>query len=80
MNNEALCSILECQNGISRKFDASMNTQKYWTKQEPMSRSMQLPYKAYVTAFLQTDLFLVHLKFFFFGRKAVPVQWLSDVN
>ena len=27
--------------------------------QEPMSRSLQLPYQAYVTALLQTDLFLV---------------------
>ena len=40
--------------------------------QEPMSRSLQIPYEAYVTAFLQTDLFLVHL--FFCERKAVPVQ------
>ena len=40
--------------------------------QEPMSRSLQLPYEAYVTAFLQTDLFLVYL--FFCERKAVPVQ------
>ena len=40
--------------------------------QEPMSRSVQLPYKAYVTAFLQTDLFLVYL--FFCERKALPVQ------
>ena len=40
--------------------------------QEPMSRNMQLPYKAYVTAFLQTDLFL---EFLFFC-----VQWRSDVN
>ena len=40
--------------------------------QEPMSRSLQLPYEAYVTAFLQTDLFLVHL--FSCERKAVPVQ------
>ena len=39
---------------------------------------MQLPYYAYVTAFLQTDLFLVHL--FFCERKAVPVQWRSDIN
>ena len=31
------------------------------SKQEPMSRSMQLPYLAYVTAFLQTYLFLVYL-------------------
>jgi len=44
--------------------------------QEPMSRSLQLPY--WVTAFLQTDLFLVHL--FFCERKAVRVQWGSDVN
>ena len=48
------------------------------SRQEPMSRSLQLPYEAYVTAFLQTDLFLVHL--FFCERKAVPVQWRSDVN
>ena len=47
-------------------------------KQEPMSRSLQLPYKAYVTALLQTDLFLVHLVYC--ERKAVPVQWRSDVN
>ena len=39
-------------------------------KQELMTRSVQLPYC--VTAFLQTDLFLVHL--FFRERKAVPVQ------
>ena len=43
-----------------------------------MTKSTQLPYHAYVTAFLQTDLFLVHL--FFCERKAVPVQWRSDVN
>ena len=41
-------------------------------KQEPMSRSLQLPYKAYITAFLQTDLFLEYL--FFCERKSVPVQ------
>ena len=29
--------------------------------QEPMTRSLQLPYWAYVTAFLQTDLFLDYL-------------------
>ena len=46
--------------------------------QEPMSRSMQLPREAYVMAFLQTDLFLVYL--FFCERKAVAVQWRSDVN
>ena len=46
--------------------------------QEPMSRSLQLPYEAYVTAFLQPDLFSVHL--FFCERKAVPGQWRSDVN
>ena len=40
--------------------------------QEPMSRSMQLPYSAYVTAFLQTDLRLVYL--FSCEKKAVPVQ------
>ena len=43
-----------------------------------MSRSLQLPYQAYVTAFSQTDLFLVHL--FFCERKTVPVQWRGDVN
>lgn len=34
-----------------------------------MSRSMQVPYKAYVTASLQTDLFLVYIYIFcfFFG-------------
>ena len=37
-----------------------------------MSRRMQLQYKAYVTAFLQTDFFL---EFLFFC-----VQWRSDVN
>ena len=31
-----------------------------------MSRSMQVPYKAYVTASLQTDLFLVYIYIFFF--------------
>jgi len=46
--------------------------------QEPMSRTLQLPYLAYVTAFLQTDLFLEYV--FFCERKAVPVQWRSDVN
>lgn len=30
----------------------------YNSKQEPITRSLQLPYKAYVTAFLQTGLFL----------------------
>ena len=43
-----------------------------------MSRSMQLPYKAYVMAFLQTNLFLQYR--FFYERKAVPPQWRSDVN
>jgi len=42
------------------------------TYQEPMSRSLQLPHQAYVTAFLQTDLFVVHL--FFCEKKAVPFQ------
>ena len=50
------------------------NVLKEWNDiaQEPMSRSLQLPYLAYVTAFLQTELFLVHL--FFCERKAVPVH------
>lgn len=39
---------------------------------EPMSRNMQLPYYAYVRAFLQIDLFLAYL--FFSKIKAVPVQ------
>ena len=30
-----------------------------------MSRNMQVPYKAYVTASLQTDLFLVYIYIFF---------------
>ena len=30
-----------------------------------MSRSMQVPYKAYVTAPLQTDLFLVYIYIYF---------------
>ena len=47
-------------------------------EQEPMSRSLQLPYLAYVTAFLQTDLFLVHL--FFCEREVIPIQWHSDVS
>ena len=46
--------------------------------QELISWSMQLPYWAYVTAFLQTDLFLVYL--FFSKIKAVPLHWRSDVN
>ena len=46
--------------------------------QGPMSRRIQLPYQAYVTVFLQTDLFSVYL--FFRERKAVPVQWQSDVK
>ena len=41
-------------------------------EQEPMSRSMQLPHEAFVTALLQTDLFLGYL--FFGERKAGPVQ------
>ena len=43
-----------------------------------MSMNLQLPYYDYVTAFLQTDLFLVYL--FFCERKAVPVQWRIGVN
>ena len=43
-----------------------------------MTRSMQLPYQAYVTAFLQTDLFLVYP--FFCEIKGVPAQGRSDVN
>ena len=43
-----------------------------------MSRTLQLPYEAYATAFLQTDLFLEYL--FFCERKAAPVQWRKDVN
>ena len=43
-----------------------------------MSRSVQLLYLAYVTTFLQTDLFLAYL--FFRERKTVPVQLRSDVN
>ena len=39
---------------------------------------MQLSYWSYVTAFLQTDLFLVSL--FFCERKAVLVYWRSDVD
>ena len=39
---------------------------------EPMSRNVQLPYYAYVRAFLRIDLFLVYL--FFCERKLVPVQ------
>ena len=46
--------------------------------QEPMTRSLQLPYWAYVTAFLQTDLFLDYL--FRKKTKAVPVQWPYDVR
>ena len=40
-----------------------------------MSGSMKRPYKAYVTAFLQTDLFLVYL--FFWERKAVQCYSLG---
>ena len=43
-----------------------------------MSRSMQLPHYAYATAFLQAGLFLEYL--FYCERKAVPIQWRSDVN
>ena len=39
----------------------SQNNTNYYTDQEPINWSMQL--KAYVTAFLQTDLFLVYLFF-----------------
>ena len=48
-------------------------------EQEPMSRSMQLPYWAHVTAFLHIDTTLV-VHHFFCERKALPVQWHSDVN
>ena len=41
-----------------------------------MSRS--IPQLAYVTAFLQTDLFLVFL--ISFEKKPLPVQWRSNVN
>ena len=43
-----------------------------------MNRSLQLPYLAYVTAFLQTDLFLVHL--FFCEREVVPVRQLVSCD
>ena len=51
---------------------------KYYQNQEPMSRSLQLPYWA--TAFLQTDLFLVHL--FFCERKAREPhsKWIRSKN
>ena len=48
------------------------------SRQEPISWSMQLPYWAYVTAFLQTELFLAYL--LFSKIKAGPLQWHSDVN
>ena len=44
----------------------------YQPRREPMSRSMQVAYKAFVKEFLQTNLLLVYL--FFCERKAVPVQ------
>ena len=43
-----------------------------------MSRSVQLLYLAYVTTYLQTDLFLAYL--FFRERKTVSVQLRNDVN
>ena len=61
----------------------------YWVRQEPISKSLQLPYKAYVTAFLQTDLFFAHLFFWekrqFRSSDAVTsirrlLVWLSLVH
>ena len=46
---------------------------EYLRHQEPMTRSRQLPYWAYVTAFLQTDLFLDYI-FRKKKTKAVPVR------
>ena len=50
----------------------SVGLSEIWGGQEPTTRSLQLPYWAYVSAFLQTDLFLDYL----FGKKtkAVPVR------
>ena len=50
---------------------------KYYN-QASMSRIMQFRYQVYVMALLQTNLLLVYL--FFCERKAVLVQWRSDVN
>ena len=47
-------------------------------RSQPMSRRTQLPYQAYVTAFLQTDLFSKYL--FFCERKAVPGQWRKGIK
>ena len=43
-----------------------------------MSRTLQLPYEAYATAFLQADLFLEY--FFFCERKALPAQSRNGVK
>ena len=50
---------------------------KYYN-QASMSRIMQFRYQVHVMALLQTNLLLVYL--FFCERKAVLVQWRSDVN
>ena len=49
----------------------NINT-KEWQNMPPFMKVV------YVTAFLPTGLFLAY--FFFRERKAVPVQWRSDVN
>ena len=78
--NHLGCALFCLCNGSTIPREAGDEQFTTWTYecQEPMSRSLQLPYQACVMAFLQTDLFLVHL--FFCERKAVPVQWRSDVN
>ena len=68
---------IQCSSQSSRDLRLSFECGSDWTLesnpvcQELMSRSMQLPYKAYVTSFLQTDLFLVYL--FFCERKAISL-------
>ena len=59
-----------CDFSVGMELENEKTETRYHSCQEPMSRSLQLLY--YVTAFLQTDLFLVYL--FFCQRKAVPVQ------
>ena len=66
------------QNKTNKQTNKTNEKKRQILLQEPMSRRIRLPYQAYVTAFIQVDLFSVYL--FFSERKALPVSWQSDVK
>ena len=68
----SLVSFNHDQKPVFNTFVSKRATGTHEPNQEPMTRSLQLPYWAYVTAFLQTDLFLDYL--FRKKTKAVPVR------